>query len=71
MVVYFNDILSYCGSKIDHVEHLRKVFKVLVEDKLYVNPNKCSFISVEGIYVDEEKVQTIRDQLAPKTISEV
>lgn len=82
MVVYFNDILIYCGSEIDHVEHLRKVFKVLVEDKLYVNPNKCSFISdkllfpsfnvsVEGIYVDEEKVQAIRDRLAPKIVSEV
>jgi hypothetical protein len=45
MVVYFIDILIYCGSEINHVEHLRKVFEVLVEDKLYVNLNKCSFIS--------------------------
>ena len=82
MVVYFNDILIYCGSEIDHVEHLRKVFKVLVEDKLYVNTNKCSFmsdkllfpsfnVSVEGIYINKEKVQAIRDRLAPKTGSEV
>jgi hypothetical protein len=82
MVVYFDDILIYCGSEIDHVEHLRKVFEVLVEDKLYVNLNKCSFmsdkllfssfnVSVEGIYVNEEKVQAIRDWLTPKTVSEV
>jgi hypothetical protein len=30
MVVYFDDILIYNRSKIDHVRHLRKEFEVLL-----------------------------------------
>ena len=35
VVVYFYDILIHSKSKEEHVRHLREVFKVLRENKLY------------------------------------
>ena len=58
--------------KEEHVGHLREVFKVLRENKLYANLKKCVFMidsllflgyvmSSEGIKVDEEKVKAIKE----------
>ena len=82
MVVYFDDILIYSQTKSEHVMHLREVLTVLLENKLYVNLKKCSFmtnsllvlgfvVSAEGIRVDEEKVRAIREWPTPKTVGEV
>ena len=82
VIVYFDDIPIYNRSKIDHVGHLRKLLEVLLKNKLYVNLKKCSFmtsklmflgfiVSADGIHVDEEKVQAIRDWLPSKTVSEI
>jgi hypothetical protein len=43
VVVYIDDILIYSGSLEDHVEHLRKVFQRLRENKLYAKLEKCEF----------------------------
>ena len=43
VVVYFDDILVYRRIFEEHMEHLRKVFDVLREEKLYSNPKKCTF----------------------------
>ena len=40
VVVYFYDILIHRKSKEEHVRHLREVFKVLRENKLYANLKK-------------------------------
>ena len=72
MVVYFDDILIHSKSKEEHVGHLREVFKVLRENKLYANLKKCVFmtnsllflgyvVSSEEIKADEEKVKAIRE----------
>ena len=45
VVVYFDDNLIYSKSKKEHVGHLREVFKVLRENKLYANlKKKCFYI---------------------------
>ena len=72
VVVYFDDILIYSRSNEKNLSHLRDMLTVLQENKLYVNLNKCSFmtkkllflgfvVSVEGIQVDEEKIKVIWD----------
>lgn len=62
--------------------HLREVLSILLANKLYVNLKKFTFLSnkllflrfvvgVEGILVDEEKIQAIRDWSRPTTVSQV
>jgi len=41
IVVYIDDILIYSDSMEEHVEHLRKVFQKLKENKLYAKFEKC------------------------------
>ncbi|XP_020258949.1 uncharacterized protein LOC109835386 [Asparagus officinalis] len=82
VVVYFDDILIYSQSETTHLDHLKEVLTVLLENKLYINLKKYNFmtsslvflgfvISSEGIHVDEEKVRAIREWPTPKTVSEV
>ncbi|XP_049346719.1 uncharacterized protein LOC125811260 [Solanum verrucosum] len=81
VVVYFGDILVYSKCLDDHV-HLRLIFDVLRNEKLYVNFKKCSFcvdrvvflgfvVSSSGVEVDDEKVEAIRSWPTPKSISDV
>ena len=55
---------------------------VLQANELYINLKKCSFltdkllflgyvVSVDGIYVDEDKVHAVRVWPTPKTVSDV
>ena len=82
VVVYFDDILVYSKSFVEHIAHLQSVLHVLRKEKLYANLEKCSFctnhvvflgfvISSKGVQVDEGKVKAIRDWPTPKTVSEV
>jgi hypothetical protein len=72
-----------CNTNLDeHIEYLRCVLDVLRFEKLYANFKKCNFcmekvvflgyvVSTEGIEVDEEKVNTIKEWSMPKGITEV
>jgi hypothetical protein len=64
----------------EHVEHLRKVFQRLKENKLYVKFEKCKFnvtkvdflghkIIQEGLKMDDHKVKPILDQEPPRSVS--
>ena len=79
VVVYFDNILIYNRSKVEHLSHLREVLSVLLHNKLYVNLKKCSFmtksllflgfiVSGDGIRVDEEKIKAIREWTTPKIV---
>jgi hypothetical protein len=72
VVVYIDDILVYSNSMEEHVEHLRKVFQRLRENKLYAKFEKCKFgvsevdflghrITQEGLKMDDHKVKAILD----------
>ncbi|RVW66448.1 Retrovirus-related Pol polyprotein from transposon 17.6 [Vitis vinifera] len=47
VVVYLDDIVIYSNTLKEHVEHLRKVFKILRQNELYVKKEKCSFAKEE------------------------
>lgn len=42
-VVYFDDILIYSKTLVDHLDLLRKVLEVLRKEILFANLKKCSF----------------------------
>ena len=44
VVVYFDDILIFSKSIQEHMEHLRQIFTVLREHKLFANGKKCRFL---------------------------
>nr|KYP59686.1 Retrovirus-related Pol polyprotein from transposon 297 family [Cajanus cajan] len=43
VVVYFDNILVYSKSLSDHLGHLRQVFSILRDNKLYGNIVRCTF----------------------------
>ncbi len=63
----------------EHVEHLRKVFQRLKENKLYAKFEKCDFgvtkvdffghrITQEGLKMDDHKVKAILDWEPPRSV---
>jgi hypothetical protein len=82
VIVFLDDILVYSKIEEEHEQHLRMMLQVLREHWLYAKLSKCSFyqrqihylghiISEEGIVVDPEKVQAIREWPAPRNVAEV
>ncbi|KAF1335809.1 Retrovirus polyprotein, partial [Globisporangium splendens] len=85
---YFDDIFVHSkaseGKKdVDvHLEHLRQVFQVMRENKLYANSKKCIFFAPEipvlgcfvgknGVRVDPEKVKSIDDWPIPQNVKQL
>jgi hypothetical protein len=82
VIVFLDDILVYSKSEEEHENNLRMVLKVLREHQLYAKLRKCSFyqkqihylvyiISEDGITVDPEKIEAIREWSVPKNVAEV
>jgi hypothetical protein len=82
VIVFLDDILIYSKSEEEHEHHLRMVLQVLREHQMYAKLSKCSFyhkqihylghiISKDGIAVDLEKIEAIREWSAPKNVIEV
>ncbi|KAI3819028.1 hypothetical protein L1987_12850 [Smallanthus sonchifolius] len=81
-VVYFDDILVFSQDVPQHVHHLKQVFMVLREHKLFANPSKCHFLSEEvlflgylisakGIRIDESKVSAITTWPTPTNLHDI
>jgi hypothetical protein len=82
VIVILDDILVYSNSEEEHEQHLRMVLRVLREHQLYAKLSKGSFyqrqihylghiISEEGIVVDPEKVEAIREWSVRRNVAEV
>jgi hypothetical protein len=79
VIVFLDDILVFSMSEEEHEHHLRMVFQVLREHQLYSKLSKCSFyqkqihylghiISKDGIEVDPENIEAIREWSIPKNV---
>uniref|UniRef100_A0AAV1URV2 Reverse transcriptase domain-containing protein n=1 Tax=Peronospora matthiolae TaxID=2874970 RepID=A0AAV1URV2_9STRA len=82
VVAYLDDICVFSKSNADHIRHLREVFKVLRQEKLYAHRGKCSFgkdsvaflgytISKNGLSLDQRKTTAIEQMKAPSTRKEL
>lgn len=60
VLVFFDDILIYSKSWIEHIKHLREVFSILANHQFYIKIRKCDFgqLSVEylGHLISQEGV---------------
>jgi len=79
VLVFFDDILIYNKTWVDHLRHLRAVFSELRRHQLFVKRSKCAFgvpsvsylghvISKAGVAMDPAKVQAIVNWLAPHSV---
>ncbi|KAF1327255.1 reverse transcriptase, partial [Globisporangium splendens] len=85
---YFDDIFVHSKatngkSDVDvHLDHLRQVFQVMRENKLYANLKECMFFAPEipvlgcfvgksGVRVDPEKVKAIDDWPVPQNVKQL
>ncbi|MCO5599472.1 hypothetical protein L7F22_053576 [Adiantum nelumboides] len=80
--VFFDDVLIYSKTIEEHKEHLKIIFQVLTDNKLYVNQKKSEFflqeiqylghiISKNGIRMDLAKLEVIKDWPNPRNLHEV
>ena len=85
VVVYLDDIVIYSNTLNtlkEHVEHLRKVFKILRQNELYVKKEKCSFAKEEvsflghrirdgKLMMDDSKVKAIQEWDPPTKVPQL
>ena len=80
--VFFDDVIIYSKSLEEHKEHLKVIFKVLRDNKLYINQKKSEFflkeihylghiISHIGIRMDPSKIEVIKAWPIPKNLHEL
>nr|CAN73718.1 hypothetical protein VITISV_010227 [Vitis vinifera] len=82
VVVYLDDIVIYSNTLKEHEEHLRKVFKILRQNELYVKKEKCSFAKEEvsflghhikdgKLMMDNSKVKAIQEWDPPTKVPQL
>ena len=76
--VYLDDILIFSRTREEHIQHVRKVLRRLLENQLYVKAEKCDFhastitflgyiINANGVTMDPAKVKAVADWPQPTT----
>ncbi|CAI7867495.1 unnamed protein product [Closterium sp. NIES-54] len=82
VVVYLDDILIYSRDMKQHIEHLRRVFEILRQEKFYVKLSKSEFalkkfqflghmVSAQGVHVDPKKIEAVRTWKTPENMKEL
>ena len=70
VLVYFDGILIYSKSLMEHLEHPRQLFSILREQRLFTNLKKWDFyvdkiiflgyvVTKDGIEMDRSKIEVI------------
>ncbi|KAG1930238.1 retrotransposable element [Pimephales promelas] len=76
--VYLDDILIFSPSLQVHTQHVRQVLQRLLENRLFVKAEKCTFhaqsisflgsiISAEGVSMDSSKVRAVTEWPVPES----
>ena len=75
VLVFFYDILVYSNTWHDHLQHLRQVFELLLQNQLFLKQSKCEIasqveyldhvISVAGVSIDKKKVACMLEWPVP------
>jgi len=79
---YIDDILIFSKTKEEHIKHVRRVLKILLDNCLYCKLKKCEFfkekveflgfvLSKDGIDMCESKIKAIKDWPVPTSVKEV
>ena len=82
MYIYINDIIIFLDIEEDHLERLQLVFQQLRDCGIKLSLGKCTFaqsqisflghlISAEGVGPDPEKIEKVKDWLAPRNPKEL
>jgi hypothetical protein len=82
VVVYLDDILIFSKNQENHDKHVRLVFATLREHGLYAKLEKYEFnkssvaflgyvISLDGIFMDKLKVETIQCWATPSSVKDI
>ncbi|GJS85599.1 putative reverse transcriptase domain-containing protein [Tanacetum coccineum] len=69
-------------NKKEHEEHLKAILELLKKEELYAKFSKCEFwipkvqflghmIDSQGIHVDPAKIESIKDWVSPKSLTEI
>ena len=79
VLVFFDDILVYNKSLLDHIGHLRLVLETLAKHQLYAKQSMCMFatneveylghlISGKGVRIDPMKTVAMQQWPVPKDV---
>nr|GEW15184.1 putative reverse transcriptase domain-containing protein [Tanacetum cinerariifolium] len=82
VIVFIDDILIYSKSKEEHEVHLKLILELLKKEKLFGKFSKCEFwlqevhfldhvVNNEGIHVDPNKIEAVKNWKPPKTPTEI
>jgi len=66
VLIFFDDILIYSSSLEKHLQHVRQVFEVLLDNQLYAKRKNCQFgvrdVSYLGNIISPEGLLLIREK---------
>ena len=79
MLVFFDDILVFSKSWVEHLKHLEMVFETLLQNQLYAMKSKCYFgeaqleylghlISKQGVETDPAKIECMKKWPIPNSL---
>jgi hypothetical protein len=82
VLICMDDILVFSKSLDEHLDHLRMIFQILMDNKLFLKFKKCTFaqqrisylghiISAQGVSIDLAKIEAMMQWLVPPNFTEL